>query len=126
MRRAVSLESFMKWMFLLVALSTAVLILGTRLNQSYMRKLEEAERTAERAERMLSLYRLEYSAAAAAEELGPYRRPCGEGEEAEMRLTSGGRVYGFVIDYEEIYADMVEEERYLILSGYSASSSPSS
>ena len=117
MRRAVSLESFMKWMFLLVALSTAVLILGTRLNQSYTRKLEEAERTAERAERMLSLYRLEYSAAAAEEELGPYWRPCGEGEEAEMRLTSGGRVYGFVIDYEEIYADMVEEERYLILVG---------
>ena len=117
MRRAVSLESFMKWMFLLVALSTAVLILGTRLNQSYTWKLEEAERTAERAERMLSLYRLEYSAAAAAEELGPYWRPCGEGEEAEMRLTSGGRVYGFVIDYEEIYADMVEEERYLILVG---------
>ena len=117
MRRGVSLESFMKWMFLLVALSTAVLILGTRLNQSYTRKLEEAERTAERAERMLSLYRLEYSAAAAAEELGPYWRPCGEGEEAEMRLTSGGRVYGFVIDYEEIYADMVEEERYLILVG---------
>ena len=117
MRMAVSLESFMKWMFLLVALSTAVLILGTRLNQSYTRKLEEAERTAERAERMLSLYRLEYSAAAAEEELGPYWRPCGEGEEAEMRLTSGGRVYGFVIDYEEIYADMVEEERYLILVG---------
>lgn len=117
MRRAVSLESFMKWMFLLVALSTAVLILGTRLYQSYTRKLEEAALSAERAERMLSLYRLEFSSSAASEELGPYWRPCAAGEKPGMRLASGGRVYGFVLDYEKIYADMVEEERYLILVG---------
>ena len=60
MRRAVSLESFMKWMFLLVALSTAALILGTRLHQSYTRKLDEAAFMAERAERLLSIYRFEY------------------------------------------------------------------
>ena len=76
MRRAVSLESFMKWMFLLVALSTAALILGTRLHQSYTRKLDEAAFMAERAERLLSIYRFEYSSVAEAEEeLGPYWRP---------------------------------------------------
>ena len=118
MRRAVSLESFMKWMFLLVALSTAALILGTRLHQSYTRKLDEAAFMAERAERLLSIYRFEYSSAAEAEEeLGPYWRPCMEGEPAEMQLAIGGGVCGFVIDYEAIYADMVEEERYLILVG---------
>ena len=118
MRRAVSLESFMKWMFLLVALSTAALILGTRLHQSYTRKLDEAAFMAERAERLLSIYRFEYSSVAEAEEeLGPYWRPCMEGEPAEMQLAIGGGVCGFVIDYEAIYADMVEEERYLILVG---------
>ena len=118
MRRAVSLESFMKWMFLLVALSTAALILGTRLHQSYTRKLDEATFMAERAERLLSIYRFEYSSVAEAEEeLGPYWRPCMEGEPAEMQLAIGGGVCGFVIDYEAIYADMVEEERYLILVG---------
>lgn len=117
MRKAVSLESFMKWMFLLVALSTAVLILGTRLHQSYTRKLNDAALAAERTERMLNLYRLEYSPAAAADELGPYWRSCAAGEKAEVELASGGRVYRFVLDYEKIYADMVEEERYLILVG---------
>ena len=118
MRRAVSLESFMKWMFLLVALSTAALILGTRLHQSYTRKLDEAAFMAERAERLLSIYRFEYSSVAEAEEeLGPYWRPCMEGEPAEMQLAIGGSIRGFVIDYEAIYADMVEEERYLILVG---------
>lgn len=116
-RGAVSLESFMKWMFLLVALSIAVLILGTRLYQSYTRKLEEAALIAERAERMLNLYRLEISLSAASEELAPYWRPVAAGEKPEVRLTSGGRVYGFVLDYEKLYADMVEEERYLILVG---------
>lgn len=118
MRRSVSLESFMKWMFLLVALSTAVLILGTRLHQSYMRKLEEAALNAEKVGSILSLYRLEFSSsAAAAEELGSYWRLCSSGEKPEVTLASGGRVYGFALDYEKICADMVEEERYLILVG---------
>ncbi len=117
MRIAVSLESFMKWMFLLVALWTAVLILGTRLNQSYTRKLGEAEKSAERAVRMFSLYRLEYSEAAAAEEFGPYWHPCAPGEVPDVELASGGRLYGFAVDKEAIYKDMVEEERYLILVG---------
>lgn len=107
----------MKWMFLLVALSTAALILWTRLYQSYTRKLDEAALTAERAERTLNLYNREISLSAAAEKLGPYWRPCAEGEEADVRLMCGGRLYGFVLNYEKIYADMVGEERYLILVG---------
>lgn len=117
MRRPVSLESFMKWIFLLVALSTVVLILGTRLRQSYMQKLDAAAGFAERAERLVEIYHLDCAGEEALDELGPYWRACGEGETAEFTLKCGGRAYDFVIDYKKIYADMVEEERYLILVG---------
>ena len=104
-------------MFLLVALSTVVLILGTRLRQSYIQKLEAAASFAERAERLVEVYNLDYEAGDIADELGPYWRACEKGEPAEFTLKSSGAEYGFVIDDKKIYADMVEEERYLILVG---------
>lgn len=47
MFRRVSLEALMKWIFLLLALSMVVLMLGARLHQSYSDKLVSAGRSAE-------------------------------------------------------------------------------
>ncbi|OUO91604.1 sensor histidine kinase [Cloacibacillus sp. An23] len=117
MFRRISLESLMKWIFLLIALSTAVLILGTRLYQSYAQKRESAAASAERLVRLLDMYDINYSEAVILEELGPYWRRCAAGEPPSLTVESGGRYYGFVPAPEAIYSDMVEEERYLILVG---------
>lgn len=117
MFRRVSLESLMKWIFLLIALSIAALILGTRLYQSYEQKRASAFASAERIARLFNAYAIDYPREILAEELGPYWRQCGEDKEADLSLESAGEVYRFVLAPEAIYADMVEEERYLILVG---------
>lgn len=117
MFKRISLESMMKWIFLLIALSIASLILGTRLYQSYEQKRAAAFASAERMERLLKSYDLDYPQEILAEELAPYWRACSEDDEADLSLASGGEVYSFVLAPERIYADMVEEERYLILVG---------
>ena len=117
MFRRVSLETLMKWIFLLLALSMVLLMLGARLHQSYSDKLSEAAGAAERLKRLTREYDLNYSAAVLAQELGPYWRRCGPGEKPALTIRSGGAGYGFVPDSQSIYVDMVEEERYLILVG---------
>ncbi|MDY2985245.1 MAG: ATP-binding protein [Synergistes jonesii] len=117
MFRRISLETLMKWIFLILALSMVLLMLGARFNQSYRYKLASASASGERIKRLMSNYDLNYSADMIAEELGPYWRRTRPGEAPSLALESGGKQYGFVSDYESIYLDMLEEERYLILVG---------
>lgn len=117
MKRRVSLESLMKWIFLLLALSMVALVLGTRLYQSYMYKQNSAVLSAERLQRLVKDYNLNYSPEILKKELGPYWRSCSETENPVLKIESRGRFFGFVPNPEAIYIDMVEEERYLILVG---------
>ena len=117
MFRRVSLEALMKWIFLLLALSMVVLMLGARLHQSYSDKLVSAGRSAERLKRLIKDYDLSYSPEVMAQELGPYWRGTSAGEVPSLTIDSGGKEYGFSANTQRIYVDMVEEERYLILVG---------
>ena len=64
----------MKWIFLLLALSMVLLMLGARLHQSYSDKLSAAAESAERLNRLMTDYDLRYSAEVITQELGPYWR----------------------------------------------------
>lgn len=107
----------MKWIFLLLALSMVLLMLGARLHQSYSDKLSAAAESAERLNRLMTDYDLRYSAEVITQELGPYWRKAAEGEVPSLVIRSGGAKHGFVSNFQSIYVDMVEEERYLILVG---------
>ena len=117
MSHRVSLETLMKWIFLLLALSMVLLMLGARLHQSYSDKLSAAAESAERLNRLMTDYDLRYSAEVITQELGPYWRKAAEGEVPSLVIRSGGAKHGFVSNFQSIYVDMVEEERYLILVG---------
>lgn len=115
MRRKISLETLMKWIFLLLALSMVLLTLGARLHESYLFKKTDAAQRAERVRRIYRMYDLVYSKEMLLNELGSYWRLCGPGERPSFVMKSKQGKLGFVPDPKAIYADMVEDERYLIL-----------
>ena len=115
MSRKISLETLMKWIFLLLALSMVVLTLGARLHQSYTFKRNDAMQNAERLRRLYRTYDLVYSKEMLLNELGSYWRESGPGERPAFTLRSKEGDVGFLPDPKAIYADMVEDERYLIL-----------
>ena len=117
MFRKVSLESLMKWIFLLIALSMVMLILGTRLHQSYLAKRGDAVAAAQSAERLNGAYEFNYPFEVIRDMLGPFWRLSEKGEKPSFVITSAGQSYGFSLDKAKIFTDMAEEERYLILVG---------
>lgn len=117
MFRKISLESLMKWIFLLIALSMVVLVIGARLRQSYITKRISAVETAERFQRSADTRRLRISGGNVPVDLGPYWRLSRAEERPSFVVGQTGFERGYSLDRGAIFIDMVEEERFLILVG---------
>ena len=117
MNNKLSIETLMKWIFMMLAVSMVALTLGARLHLSYSEKLAETVRNGEQVKHSIEKQKLRQQEDIILGRLGPAWRTAAPGERPRMTIVNGDSRLALSISSTAIIASIAEDERYLLLVG---------